>query len=116
MIEVRRGDIWLVNLDPTVGHEIKKTRPGLIVQNDYGNRNSFLTIIAPMSSQKVERVFPFEVMITARKGLDKDSKILLNQIRAIDQKRLVRKMSCIRDEEMHQVNEALIISLGLREI
>jgi len=114
MAEVHRGDIWLVNLDPTVGHEIKKLRPGVIVQNNIGNKHSPITIVAPITSQRTDRIFPFEVLITKGiPGLDKDSKVLLNQIRAIDKKRLVRKLGRFEKEHMNQVDEALKISLGL---
>ena len=60
MVEVKRGDVWLVNLDPTIGHEIKKSRPGVIIQNDVGNKLSPITIIAPFTSQKTDKVYPFE--------------------------------------------------------
>ncbi|HLC57731.1 MAG TPA: type II toxin-antitoxin system PemK/MazF family toxin, partial [Candidatus Nanoarchaeia archaeon] len=83
MLEVKRGEVWLVNLDPTIGHEIKKTRPGVIIQNDIGNKYSPITIIAPVTSQNVEKVYPVEVFLPKRiSGLKEDSKLLLNHIRA----------------------------------
>ena len=57
-IEVKRGEIWLVNLDPTIGHEIKKSRPAVIIQNDIGNKYSPITIIAPITSQNTEKIYP----------------------------------------------------------
>ena len=66
--EIKRGEVWMINLDPTLGHEIKKTRPGIIVQNDIGNTYSPLTIIAPLTSQKTEKIYPFEVFLKKRKG------------------------------------------------
>ena len=115
MAEVKRGDIWLVNLDPTIGHEIKKSRPAIIIQNDLGNKYSPITIIAPLTSQNLDKIYPIEVLI--KKGfsnLDKDSKALLNQIRAIDKKRLIKKLSKIENEIMLQVDDALKISLDLQ--
>ena len=56
MADVKRGDIWLVNLDPTIGHEIKKSRPAVIIQNDLGNRYSPITVIAPITSQHTEKI------------------------------------------------------------
>src|SRR3990172_11657649 len=114
MIEVKRGEIWLVNLDPTIGHEIKKSRPAVIIQNDLGNKYSPITIIAPITSQNTEKVYPIEVFL-ARKvsGLDKDSKVLLNQIRAIDKRRLLKKLSKIDAETLEIISEALAISLDM---
>ena len=115
MMEIKRGDIWLVNLDPTIGHEIKKSRPAVIIQNDLGNKYSPITIIAPITSQNTEKVYPIEVFLTRKiSGLDKDSKVLLNQIRAIDKRRLLKKLSKIDAETLERINEALAISLGLK--
>jgi len=78
----RRGDIYLVNFDPTVGAEIQKTRPALILQNDIGNRTSDITIVAAVSSQLKGKRYPFEVIVpTAQGGLTANSRILLNHIR-----------------------------------
>ena len=113
MIEVKRGDIWLVNLDPTIGHEIKKSRPAVIIQNDIGNKYSPITIIAPITSQNIDRVYPIEVLLTNIKGLEKESKALLNQIRAIDKRRLIKKLSKVDDENLNKIDDAIKISLGL---
>lgn len=110
---VKRGDIWLVNLDPTLGHEIKKSRPAVIIQNDLGNKYSSITIIAPITSQGLDKIYPIEVELKRRHGLDKDSKALLNQIRAIDKKRLIKKLSRIDEFELQEIDEAIKISLGL---
>src|SRR3990167_1804393 len=93
MQDIKRGEIWLVNLDPTLGHEIKKSRPALIIQNDIGNKYSPITIIAPITSQDIEKIYPIEVLLLKKSsGLDKDSKVLLNQIRAVDKRRLMKKL------------------------
>ncbi len=114
MAEVKRGDIWLVNLDPTVGHEIKKSRPAVIIQNDLGNNYSPITIIAPLTSQNIDKIYPIEVLIKKEIfKLDKDSKVLLNQIRAVDKMRLIKKLSKLDNETMIKVDEALKISLDL---
>ncbi|HLF54787.1 MAG TPA: type II toxin-antitoxin system PemK/MazF family toxin [Candidatus Nanoarchaeia archaeon] len=111
MIEVKRGEIWLVNLDPTIGHEIKKSRPAVIIQNDIGNKYSPITIIAPITSQKTEKVYPFEVYIAELLG--KNAKALLNQIRAIDKKRLIKNLGKVEDETLQKIDESIKISLGL---
>ena len=113
MKEVKRGDIWLVNLDPTVGHEIKKSRPSVIIQNDIGNKYSTITIIAPITSQNIENIYPIEVLIKENFGLEKESKVLLNQIRAIDKIRLVKKLGFVDNEIMIKIDDAIKISLDL---
>lgn len=114
MKDIKRGDIWLVNLDPTIGHEIKKSRPSVIIQNDIGNKYSTITIIAPITSQDIEKIYPIEVLVERRSsGLDKDSKVLLNQIRAVDKRRLIKKLGKVDYETSVRVDEALKISLGL---
>lgn len=110
---VQRGDIWLVNLNPTLGHEIKKSRPAVIIQNDIGNKFSSLTIIAPITSQGIEKVYPIEVLLTKNSGLVKESKVLLNQIRAVDKRRLIKKLGHVAEETMRDIDEALKMSLGL---
>lgn len=111
---IKRGDIWIVKLDPTIGHEVKKTRPAVIIQNDIGNKYSPTTIIAPVTSQNMEKIYPIEILLTKENsGLDLNSKVLLNQIRVIDKQRLVQKIGVVNEETMILVNEALKISLGL---
>ncbi|MEK6932795.1 MAG: type II toxin-antitoxin system PemK/MazF family toxin [Nanoarchaeota archaeon] len=117
MQEVKRGEIWLVNLDPTVGHEIRKSRPALIIQNDIGNKHSQITIIAPITSQSLEKIYPIEVLLPKKySGLDKDSKVLFNQIRAIDKERLIKRLGKINQEIIEKVDESIKISLGLIKI
>lgn len=114
MLEVRRGEIWLVNFNPTVGHEIKKQRPAIIVQNDLGNKYSPITIVAPVTSQGIDKIYPIEILLTdENSGLKKESKALFNQIRAVDKKRLIKKIGKITEETAENMNEAIKISLGL---
>lgn len=114
MFDVKRGDIWLVNLDPTIGHEIQKQRPAIIVQNDLGNKYSPITIIAPITSQGTDKIYPIEILLTdENSGLIKKSKALFNQIRAVDKKRLIKKIGKITEETADNMNEAIKISLGL---
>ncbi|MBS3168737.1 type II toxin-antitoxin system PemK/MazF family toxin [Candidatus Woesearchaeota archaeon] len=114
MKNIKRGEIWLVNLDPTIGHEINKSRPGLIIQNDIGNSYSSITIIAPITSQNLDKIYPIEVLLTIENSrLNKNSKVLLNQIRAIDKLRLIKRIGKINLETMRSVDEAIKISLDL---
>ena len=117
MDEIKRGDILLVNLDPTIGHEIKKSMPAVIIQNDVGNKYSPITIIAPITSQNIEKVYPIEVLLLQRiSGLEKNSKVLLNQIRAIDKRRVIKKLGRVDKETMAEIDNSIKISLGLVEI
>ncbi|MGD0578988.1 MAG: type II toxin-antitoxin system PemK/MazF family toxin [Bryobacteraceae bacterium] len=114
---VRRGEIWLVSFDPTVGHEIKKTRPALVIQNDVGNRYSPLTIVAAITSSLSPVPYPVEVHIepAAANGLDVRSAIRLDQIRTVDRRRLLRRLGVADAATMGRVDEAIQISLGLVE-
>jgi len=111
----KRGEIYLVNFDPTIGSEIKKIRPALILQNDISNRYSPVTIVAAITSyEKDDKIYPNEVLVL-RKGsvLEKDSLVLLNQIRTIDHKRLLKKLGQINPLALEEIDQALKISLGL---
>ena len=107
----------MVNFGPTVGSEIKKTRPALIIQNDIANRYSPITIVAAITSQIGERIYPTEVLIEAgQSDLGKRCVVLLNQIRAIDKQRLVKRLAVFDSVLMERVNQALEISLGLVDL
>lgn len=117
VISPRRGEVWLVDLEPTLGAEIQKTRPAVIIQNDIGNRVSPLTIVAPISSKFSLPVYPIQVRVNAREGgLTEDSVILLNQLRSIDKTRLVKRLGKLTTITMQCVDVAIRISLGLVEL
>jgi len=112
----KRGEIFLVNFDPTIGSEIKKTRPAVILQNDSANQYSPVTIVAAVSSQMDERLYPTEVkLIPKESGLTVESVVLLNQIRTIDKQRLVKKLGQVKPETMKRIDRALLISCGLTD-
>lgn len=113
----KRGEIYLVSFDPTVGAEIQKTRPALVLQNNIANEHSPITIVAAITSQFDEKLYPTEVLIqSSESGLPKDSVVLLNQIRSIDKQRLVKCLGKVTDEIMALVNQAIQVSLGLIEL
>ena len=113
----RRGEVYLVTFDPTVGSEIQRTRPALIIQNDIANRNSPITIVAAITSQFAEPLYPTEVLITPPEGgLTTASVALLNQIRSIDRRRLVRRLGRVTVGTLERVNRAIQLSLGLIEL
>src|SRR5882672_487672 len=112
----RRGEVYLVNVDPTIGAEIQKIRPALILQNDIANRHSSITIVAAITSQFDGPLYPTEVRIRAPEGgLSVDSAVLLNQIRSLDKQRLMRRLGAVKPATMDQVERALLISFGMVE-
>jgi len=114
---IRRGDIFFADLSPVVGSEQGGTRPVLVLQNDIGNQYSPTTIIAAITSQISKAKLPTHVEIKAGKnGLEKNSVVLLEQIRTIDKSRLKEKVTTLNEEHMDRVNRALEISLGLVDI
>ncbi len=114
MLNPKRGEVYLVNFDPTIGAEIRKTRPALILQNDVANRHSPVTIVAAISGQFDEPLYPTEVLLSSPEGgLDHDSVVLLNQVRTMDKARLVARLGRLKPETMHRVDRALQISFGL---
>jgi mRNA interferase MazF len=112
-IEVRRGDIVIVDLDPTQGHEIRKTRPCVIVQNDVGNRNSQTTVVAPATT--THRGYPFEVRVRADESdFNDDSSIRVDQIRSVDaSKRIQFVAGRLPANIMREIDHALKIELDL---
>jgi len=113
----RRGDIYLINFDPTVGAEIKKTRPGLVVQNDIANRFSPITIVAAVTSRVAQVLYPTEVCLRRGEGgLDVDSVVLLNQIRSVDKQRLIQRLGRVKPVTLRAVDRAIAISLGLVDL
>lgn len=114
MKSVVRGEVCLVQFDPTVGSEIRKTRPALIIQNDVANRYSPITIVAAISSKFDDKLYPTEVLIRAGEaGLKQDSVILFDQIRTIDKVRIVKKLGKISSFTLKRADIALKISVGL---
>ena len=114
---VRRGDVFYADLSPVVGSEQGGVRPVLVLQNDIGNRYSPTTIVSAITSQIAKARLPTHVELPARvSGLDRDSVILLEQIRTIDKRRLRQRVTHLGDDIMEKVNEALAISVGLKEI
>lgn len=113
----KRGEIYFISFDPSIGAEIKKTRPALIIQNDIANRYSPLTIVAAITSKTGKELYPMEALINKNEGgLSIDSVIMLNQIRSIDKKRLGKRIGKLKTVTMRVVDQALQISLGLVEL
>ena len=100
---MNQGDIYLINLNPALHTEAGKIRPGIIISINAMNQYSPRLIIAPITSN-IGKVYPFEVFITRGVGgLEKDSKIMLDQIRSLDKRRLVKKIGAINREVLAKV-------------
>jgi mRNA interferase MazF len=107
MVSIKRGDVFWVNFDPTVGSEAKKTRPAVVVSNNINNEYSPIVSICPITSN-IKRVYSFEVDVPAGNGgLPSRSKIMANQTRTIDILRLVRKIGRFSTTIMTDVDAAL---------
>lgn len=111
---VKRGDVYFADLSPVVGSEQGGVRPVLIIQNDIGNRFSPTVLVAAITAQIQKAKLPTHVEIDAKRyGFERDSVILLEQIRTIDKQRLTDKITHLDEEMMKRVEEALGISLGM---
>jgi mRNA interferase MazF len=111
---VKRGDVFYADLSPVVGSEQGGVRPVLVIQNDIGNRFSPTVIVAAITAQIQKAKLPTHVEIEAKThGMERDSVILMEQIRTIDKQRLTDKITHLDDETMRKVDEALQISVGL---
>ncbi len=111
----KQGDIYLVSLDPTIGTEISKTRPGVVVSNDYANKGSKRVSIVPITSSNIEKVFPFEVLlnVTPETGLKFDSKATCDQVRSIDKRRLIKNIGKVSMDTLEEIKASLGLHFGL---
>jgi len=111
---IKRGDIVILNFNPSIGHEQGYIRPAIILQNNISNKYSPTTIVAPLTSQIFKKDYPTNVFISKKiSKLKKDSNVLLNQIKTIDKNR-IKKIICKLDSEiMKKVDLAIKISLSL---
>lgn len=111
-----RGDVVRVRLDPVEGSEQAGERPALVVSPDVINSHCPVILIASITSQKTEKVYPYEVLIEPPEGgLKKRSKVLLMHVRSVDKKRLTGRYGTVTEETMGRVEEALKVATGLTE-
>ncbi|HEX4952991.1 MAG TPA: type II toxin-antitoxin system PemK/MazF family toxin [Thermoanaerobaculia bacterium] len=104
---MKRGDVYLVNLDPVIGSEVGKTRPAVVLQNDLANQSAATVTVIPISS-KTERVFPFQVRLSAGEGgLDREGKALCEQIRTLSRERLVQRLGTLPPARLEEIRRAL---------
>ena len=114
-MNVKRGELYYADLSPAGGSEQGGARPVLVVQNDTGNKYSPTVIAAAVTSRINKAKLPTHIELPQAYGLQKDSVILLEQIRTIDKKRLMSRIGQLPPATMSRVNKAILISLGFDE-
>lgn len=115
--KIKRGDIYYANLNPVIGSEQGGRRPVLIISNDVGNKHSPTVIVAPITSRIYTKAkLPTHTLINDFEGLDKNSIVLLEQVRTIDKQRLEQYLGMIPDDIVARVDKALAISVALEKM
>jgi mRNA interferase MazF len=113
-MEIKRGDIVNVRLDPAEGSEQKGERPAVVISPFIINQCSPVIVIAAITSKKISKIYPFEVLINPPEGgLKMKSKALLLQMRSIDKRRITGKYGSLSKETMNKIDDALKIATGL---
>ena len=108
----QRGEIYWVNLDPTVGSEIAKTRPAVIISNNIGNQHADRVIVAPMTTANGAKVYKFEVKLDdGEGGVEKKRKRMIDKIRKVDKERLGSRLGMLPAARIEEVNRAIRLSL-----
>lgn len=112
---IKRGDIFYAELNPVIGSEQGGTRPVLVISNNTGNRHSPTVIVAAITSRvHTKAKLPTHTEVSDFEGLDKDSVVLLEQIRTIDKQRLRKYIGILPDSIMARVDKALAVSIHLK--
>lgn len=113
-MKIKLGDIFYANLNPTIGSEQDGVRPVLVVQNNKGNRFSPTIVIIPITSNLSKSHLPTHVILKNTKGLERESIALIEQIRTLDKKRLIRKITSVSNEDLERVKDAIKKNLSIR--
>jgi mRNA interferase MazF len=111
-VPIHRGDVWLVSLDPTVGHEIRKTRPTVVVTNDIYNAHNWVVLVMPLTSSDTAEYDQVQI-VPPEGGLTNPSVSLPDQLRAVDRTRLVKRLGRLRESTMAKIDRSLKIVLHL---
>lgn len=108
---MKRGEVWLVEFDPSIGSEIRKTRPAVIVSNDAANRHIDRVVVIPLTTN-ITKIYPGEVLVSVS---GKKSKAMSDQIMAADKKRLKKIIAPLSSKDLQAIEEAIKIHLGMRK-
>jgi mRNA interferase MazF len=106
---MKRGEVWWVEFDPSIGSEIRKTRAAVIVSNDAANRNLARVIVVPMTGN-VSKVYPGETVVSVS---GRASKVVADQIMAADKSRLKSQLGVLSRADMAEVDDAIRVQLAL---
>lgn len=106
---MKRGEVWWVEFDPSIGSEIRKTRPAVIVSNDAANRNLLRVVVIPITSN-TDRQYPGEALVTLS---EKPGKAMVDQIMAADKSRLKNQICTLSKADMLAVEDAILVHLGM---
>jgi mRNA interferase MazF len=106
---MKRGEVWWVEFEPSVGSEVKKTRPAVIVSNDAANKHLERVVVIPLTSN-TERIYPGEAKVVVD---EKPTKAMADQIMAADKKRLKSQLGKLSKGDMTLIEEAILIHLGM---
>ena len=113
----KRGDVVRVRLDPVVGSEQAGDRPALVISPDFINDRGPVILIAAITSQKTERIYPFEVLLEPSEGgLRLRSKVMLMHLRSVDKRRIIGQYGEVSDAVMSQVEDAVKIATGITDL
>ncbi|MFC1744917.1 type II toxin-antitoxin system PemK/MazF family toxin [Candidatus Riflebacteria bacterium] len=105
---MKRGDIWLINFDPSIGGEIKKTRPAIIVSNDYSNQYINRLQVIPTTSN-TDKIYPCECIVSIKR---KKSKAMADQIMTVSKLRLIKRLGKLKPGELVSLEKAIKVQLG----
>jgi mRNA interferase MazF len=109
---MRRGEVWWVSFEPSLGGEIRKKRPAVIISNDAANRYLSRVQVVPMTS-RTDRVYPSEAVVRVNR---RQSKAMADQLTTVSKQRLTNRMGRLSVQDMNKVENAVIVQLGLVEI
>ena len=106
---MKRSEVWWVNFDPTIGGEIKKKRPAVIIGNDASNKFLDRVQVIPLTS-KTERIYPSEAVVIFQ---GEERKAMADQLATVSKERLFRRSDTLSQEDMHKIEEAIKIQLDI---
>ena len=108
---MRRGEVWWVNFEPSIGGEIRKQRPAVIVSNDAANRYLNRVQVVPLTSS-VERVYPSEAVVVLN---ERPSKAMADQLTTVSKQRLINQAGALSHDDLRKVEHVVRVQLGLVE-